>query len=148
MNTVETLCIPSNAEKVAMSTIFPGMVPYLKYPRIWSGIHNRFIVYIADQLQPLIRPRYLAAVEERVFVQGPEQRDIIPDARLKRHRTEANPAASAALLDVDTPVVMQVPALEIYESHVEILDRESQQRSAEDQAGADELIRTAQQAEG
>ncbi len=111
-----------------MSTIFPGMDPYLEDPRIWSGIHNRFIVYLADQLQPLIRPRYIAAVEERVFVQGTEQREIIPDAWLKRHRPEANPSASAALLDVDTPMVMQVPELEIHESYVEILDRESEQR--------------------
>lgn len=101
-----------------MSTLFPGMDPYLEDPRIWAGVHSRFIVYLADQLQPLIRPRYIAAVEERVFVQGPEQREIIPDTWLKRHRPEAPPAASAAVLDVDTPVVMQVPELEIHERFV------------------------------
>jgi hypothetical protein len=111
-----------------MAAIFPGMDPYLEDPRIWSGVHNRFIVYLADQLQPLIRPRYIAAVEERVFVQGPDTREIIPDAWLKRHRPEVNPASPAAVLDVDTPVVMQVPELEIHESYIEILDRESQQR--------------------
>jgi hypothetical protein len=111
---------------VVMSMIFPGMDPYLEDPRIWAGVHSRFIVYLADQLQPLIRPRYIAAVEERVFVQGPEQREIIPDTWLKRQRPEAPPAT--AVLDVDTPVVMQVPELEIHESYVEILDRESEQR--------------------
>jgi hypothetical protein len=111
-----------------MSMIFPGMDPYLEDPRIWPGVHSRFIVYLADQLQPLIRPRYIAAVEERVFVQGPDQREIIPDAWLKRHRPEENLAASTAVLDVDTPVVMQVPELEIHESYIEILDRESEQR--------------------
>ncbi len=112
-----------------MSILFPGMDPYLEDPRIWSGVHNRFIVYLADKLQPLIRPRYIAAVEERVFVQGTEQREIIPDAWLKRQRPEANPAeAAVAVLDVDMPVVMQVPELEIHESYVEILDRESEQR--------------------
>jgi hypothetical protein len=110
-----------------MAMIFPGMDPYLEDPRIWPGVHSRFIVYLADQLQPLIQPRYIAAVEERVFVQGPEQREIIPDAWLKRHRPEAKPAA-AAVLDVDTPLVMQVPELEIHESYVEILDRESELR--------------------
>ena len=74
-----------------MSTVFPGMDPYLEDPRIWAGVHSRFIVYLADQLQPLIRPRYIAAVEERVFVQGPEQREIIPDILLKRQRPEASP---------------------------------------------------------
>jgi hypothetical protein len=111
-----------------MSMIFPGMDPYLEDPRIWAGVHSRFIVYLADRLQPLIRPRYIAAVEERVFVQGPEQREIIPDAWLKRHRPEDRPATASAVLDVDTPVVMQVPELEIHESYVEILDRESEQR--------------------
>ncbi len=111
-----------------MSMIFPGMDPYLEDPRIWPGVHSRFIVYLADQLQPLIRPRYIVAVEERVFVQGTEQREIIPDTWLKRHRPEEKLAASAAVLDVDTPVVMQVPELEIHESYVEILDRESEQR--------------------
>jgi hypothetical protein len=111
-----------------MSMIFPGMDPYLEDPRIWPGVHSRIVVYLADQLQPLIRPRYIAAVEERVFVQGPQQREIIPDAWLKRHRPEEKLAASTAVLDVDTPVVMQVPELEIHESYVEILDRESEQR--------------------
>lgn len=111
-----------------MSTIFPGMDPYLEAPHIWAGVRSRFIVYLADQLQPLIRPRYIAAVEERVFVQGPEQREIIPDTWLKRQRPEATPPTPAAALDVDTPVVMQVPELEIHESYVEILDRESEQR--------------------
>ena len=32
------------------------------------------------------------------------------------------------MFDVDTPVVMQVPELEIHESYVEILNRESEQR--------------------
>jgi hypothetical protein len=111
-----------------MSTLFPGMDPYLEDPGIWAGVHSRFIVYLADQLQPLIRPRYLAAVQERVFVQGQGQREIIPDTGRKRHRPEAPPAAAAAVLDVDAPVVMQVPELEIHESYVEILDRESEQR--------------------
>jgi len=110
-----------------MFMIFPGTDPYLEAPRIWPGVHSRFIVYLADHLQPLIRPRYIAAVEERVFVQGPEQREIIPDTWLKRHRPEEKLAAATAVLDVDTPVVMQVPELEIHESYVQILDRESEQ---------------------
>lgn len=50
-----------------MAMIFPGMDPYLEAPHLWPGIHASLIVYIRDQLQPLIRPRYLAAIEERVF---------------------------------------------------------------------------------
>jgi hypothetical protein len=113
---------------VGMSTIFPGMDPYLEDPRVWLGVHNTLIVYLADHLRSLVRPRYIPAVEVRTFVQGLEAREIIPDASLKRHRPEAKPASPAAVLDVDTPVVMQVPELEIHESYIEILDRESNQR--------------------
>jgi hypothetical protein len=66
-----------------MAMIFPGMDPYLEAPPLWPGVHASMIVYIRDQLQPLIRPRYLAAIEERV------------------------------------------PAQEIHETYVELLDRQS-----------------------
>lgn len=56
-----------------MSMIFPGMDPYLETPRLWSGVHGRMTVYIADALTPRLRPRYVAAIEERVYVEGPDQ---------------------------------------------------------------------------
>src|SRR5205823_5222844 len=58
--------------------IFPGMDPYLEDPQLWPGVHSRLIVYTADRLQPALRPRYVAAVEERVYLQGPD-REVVPD---------------------------------------------------------------------
>ncbi len=108
-----------------MSMIFPGMDPYLEHPQIWPGVHSRLVVYFADQLQPLLRPRYVAAVEERVFVEGPD-RQIIPDVWLRRTgQPERGP--SVAVADADEPVLVQVPELEIHESYIEILDRHSGQ---------------------
>jgi hypothetical protein len=52
--------------------IFPGMDPYLEDPRIWSGVHSRMVVYLADHLQPQLRPRYIAAVEEQVYIEVPD----------------------------------------------------------------------------
>jgi len=49
-----------------MSMLFPGMDPYLEDPQIWSGVHTTLIVYIRNQLQPRLRPRYIAAIEVRV----------------------------------------------------------------------------------
>ena len=46
-----------------MAMIFPGMDPYLEASLIWPGFHHCLVVYIADQLQPLLHPRYIAAVE-------------------------------------------------------------------------------------
>ncbi len=52
-----------------MKTPFPGMDPYLEHPVLWEGVHARFIVALANQLQPRLDPRYVASVEERVFIE-------------------------------------------------------------------------------
>lgn len=69
-----------------MSMIFPGMDPYLEAPELWPGCHNSLIVYILDHLRPLLRPRYIAAIEERVFVEGLQRRELIPDGLPKQGR--------------------------------------------------------------
>ena len=53
-----------------MSMIFPGMDPYLEDPQVWPDVHASFIVYLREYLRPLLRPRYVIAVESRVFVEG------------------------------------------------------------------------------
>jgi len=50
----------------AMSMIFPGMDPYLEEPTYWVGVHDTLAVYIRDVLQPMLLPRYVASLEERV----------------------------------------------------------------------------------
>jgi hypothetical protein len=107
-----------------MAMVFPGMDPYLEDPLLWPGIHNSLIVYIRDQLQPQLRPRYIAAIEERVFVEGPD-RQIVPDVWIERARSSAGTAV--AVWPADEPVVVQVPELEMHESYLEILDRHSGQ---------------------
>jgi hypothetical protein len=105
--------------------IFPGMDPYLEDPLLWSGVHASLIVYIRNQLQPLLRPRYVAAIEERVFVEGP-QKERIPDVLIKRKRAANGPAV--AVLEADAPVIVKVPELEVHESFVTILDLYSKQK--------------------
>jgi hypothetical protein len=101
-----------------MSMIFPGMDPYLESPEL----HNSLIVYIRDALQPLLRPNYIAALEERVFVEGPPEREFIPDVLVKRRRDE--PHGTAAVIEADAPVEV-VSELEIHESYLTILDRQT-----------------------
>lgn len=50
-----------------MQNLFPGMNPYLEQPALWSQVHNRLIVSIADTLTAQIAPRYRASIEERVY---------------------------------------------------------------------------------
>ncbi len=114
-----------NTER-AVATIFPGMDPYLEDPQIWPGFHQRLIVYTADYLQVKLAPRYIAAVEERVFIEGPD-REIIPDVWLRQTRPVQEDQA-VALADEEGPIVVRVPGLEIHESFLTILDRHSGQR--------------------
>ncbi|BDA72288.1 hypothetical protein CAL7716_064540 [Calothrix sp. PCC 7716] len=50
-----------------MPSPFPGMNPYLEAADLWSGLHGRLIITIADILSLLLRPNYFVAVEERIY---------------------------------------------------------------------------------
>jgi hypothetical protein len=111
-----------------MPLIFPGMDPYLEHALVWPDVHARFIVYLSEYLLPLLRPRYVVAVESRVFVEGPGlEHPIIPDASIRRTRPEPLQRA-VAVLEADPMVEVQVPSLEIRETYLTIRDRRAQQR--------------------
>ena len=62
-----------------MPSPFPGMDPYLEHPALWPGLHSRLIVGLADDLGPILRPRYYVEVEERVYLLTPESpRKAVP----------------------------------------------------------------------
>lgn len=124
-----------------MAMIFPGMDPYLENPLLWPGFHNRLVVYIADSLQPLLSPRYIAAVEDRVFLEE-TPRAIIPDVWV-RERSEFTPQggnAGVAVLEAtaiatdesqpeaDEELLISLSDPDEHESYIEILDRQSEQR--------------------
>jgi hypothetical protein len=104
-----------------MAMIFPGMDPHLEDPDLWPGVHSRLVVYIGDQLQPLIRPRYIAAVEERVYLEGPG-REVILDVSVS-HQPRSREGIAVAAAPLDGPEVLVIPNLEVHESYIEILDR-------------------------
>jgi hypothetical protein len=108
-----------------MNFPFPGMDPYLEHHTLWPGVHNRLIVALANQIQPRLLPRYLASIEQRVFVEQPP-REVIPDIHIRRQPTVAPPVAPSA--DLDTPVVLTVDDVEVQESYIQILDRYAQMR--------------------
>jgi hypothetical protein len=109
-----------------MNLPFPGMDPYLEHPTLWPGVHNRLIVACANQLQPRLLPRYLASLEERVFVEGPE-RDIIPDVQV-RQRLPAGGIDLAPSPTADMPVVLAIQEVEVHEAYIQILDRYAQMK--------------------
>jgi hypothetical protein len=109
-----------------MSTIFPGMDPYLEEPLGWPSLHSRFVVYLADELQSRLQPRYVASVEQRVYLEGPD-RQVIPEVWLKQDRPAAVPTA-LAVADADAPLRVDVQPLEVRETYVAVLDLRTRQR--------------------
>ena len=112
-----------------MNMIFPGMDPYLEDPEFWHGFHQRFIVYLSDLLQPKLSPRYIAAVEERVYVEGPN-RQIEPDLSIRwrspRPEVEDEAGGVAVLVEeADDPMVVVAHEIEVRESYIAILDRKN-----------------------
>ena len=102
-----------------MNNPFPGMDPYLEHPVLWEGVHARFIVGIANQLQPKLDPRYITSIEERVFIEGPQRR--VPDVWIQKS-PGADLAPMLSEAGSDTAVIVEVEDLEIHETRVEILD--------------------------
>lgn len=98
---------------------FPGMDPYLEDPRLWTGVHASMIVYVRNFLQPQLRPRYVAAIEERVYLEGTGQQRV-PDVWVQKRKKGQS---SVAVLEADTPVVVKVSDLEVHETYLTILDR-------------------------
>lgn len=126
----------SFAVRTAMPLIFPGMDPYLENPAIFPGIHKPMVVYLADRLAARIRPRYVASVCERVYmessVSGSNQYAIIPDAWVRRSSSarfdDDGGGLAVATAVSDEPVLVEELDLEIHQPYVEILDRESNMR--------------------
>jgi hypothetical protein len=102
-----------------MNFPFPGMDPYLEHPVLWESVHHRLIITLANQLQPRLDPRYVASIEERVFIEGPQRR--IPDIWIQKKR-DARGALGIAEPEEDTGVLLEVEELEIHQTRIEILD--------------------------
>jgi hypothetical protein len=102
-----------------MNCPFPGMDPYLEHPVLWESVHARLMVALANQLQPKLDPRYVASIEERVFIEGPQRR--VPDVWIQKVG-DAEVITPLADPESDTAVIVEVEDLEIRESRVEILD--------------------------
>jgi hypothetical protein len=55
-----------------MGTPFPGMDPYQETPALWPDVHNSLVAAMRNSLGPLLRPRYVGCLEERVEVPVPD----------------------------------------------------------------------------
>jgi len=105
---------------------FPGMDPYLENPVLWTGLHTRLIVAIANQLQPLIRLRYIASIEQRVYM-GNSAEQCSPHFWIQERRGNAG-IVGPTEVGLATPVVLEAEEVETHEKFIEILDRDKGMR--------------------
>jgi len=48
---------------------FPGMDPYLEAPDLWPDVHTRLMNIFAEQLTPLLAPRYVAELGTQIVIE-------------------------------------------------------------------------------
>ncbi|HZV07182.1 MAG TPA: DUF4058 family protein [Gemmataceae bacterium] len=115
-----------------MPSPFPGMDPYLEDPELWPDVHHELISQIRSALNPVLRPRYVARVELRIYVSSEDDpaRDAwrVPDARIERtkKRKGSKTTKRAEALAIAEP--LNIPFLvedEIQEAYLEIRHIES-----------------------
>lgn len=105
----------------------PGMDPYLEDPAHWPNVHARLIATIQTALNRVVRPKYLAVIEERVYVSDepedlPRRRAVrVPDVTVRTDAATLRPTDPVAV--IDRPVVMRtILRISRRERRVVILD--------------------------
>lgn len=100
------------------------MDPYLEDPELWSAVHSRLIVAIADNLVDHLSEKYRVEVEKRVYFSSDEESLLvgIPDVSVAAKKSNSPSASSATLLALPIqPEQVKVPiAEEVQERYLEI----------------------------
>src|SRR4051812_46073706 len=118
-------------EEGAMPSPFPGMDPYLEAPSLWADVHHEMISVAREMLNERLRPKYVARIEERVYLadeDDPDRKRIIPDLGIATRPGRENQALAAgtAMLDVADPIRVRTKlGEEAREARIELVDADS-----------------------
>lgn len=115
-----------------MPSPFPGMNPYLEHPDFWSGIHHLLISELLKLLAPQLRPKYIVAVEVRIYETSGEDSLLvgIPDVAVQRPLTVTNPTTTNVTVAAPPtqPVTVTIPMPEtVKQGYLEILEVETKE---------------------
>jgi hypothetical protein len=114
-----------------MPSPFPGMDPYLENPHTWPNLHLNLISSIQAALNRTIQPKYVAIVEERVYVSNeddPGRTIIVPDVRVLETESKSprkGDDGGAALVVAEPIIAVTLLDEEIHESRLSITDAET-----------------------
>src|SRR5262245_40900974 len=106
------------------------MDPYLEDPELWGDVHHELIGQIRAALNPKLRPKYLARVELRVYVEDeddPARQLRIPDVRVEtaKKRPNGHTVDTKSIREVPEPIVLEMPIEEFEEAYLTIKHRET-----------------------
>ncbi len=108
-----------------MPSPFPGMDPYIERPGIWPDFHDCLIATIRGMLQPLLRPRFAAVTQDRLYLVESD-RAVYPDvAIVETPQPNRRDSGGAAVLEVDAPAIFELDEEEIREPFIEIVEPSS-----------------------
>lgn len=100
------------------------MNPYLENPELWSEVHSRLIVAIADDLSDHLSEKYRVAIEKRTYFSGGDDSLLvgIPDVSVVGKQPEQSQlSATATLTPPVEPITVTLPmAEEVQERYLEI----------------------------
>lgn len=106
-----------------MRSPFPGMDPYLEVLELWSEVHSRLIVAIADNLGEQLSDAYRVAIEKRTYFSESDESLMvgIPNVSVVTQHTQ--PVRDAAPATAVMPRTVTIPmAEEVQERYLEIRD--------------------------
>jgi len=105
-----------------MQCPFPGMDPYIERPAIWADFHDRLIAAISAALQPMLRPKYAALVQDRLYVLE-SNRPIRPDVSVVESPLPYAPSTATALMtELDQPMIFELGDEDIREPYIQIIE--------------------------
>ena len=100
---------------------FPGMDPFIERPAIWPDFHDRLIPILSTSLIPMLRPKYSALVQDRLYV-VPSRRNIYPYVSVVETGSRRGKPAPVAVLELDKPTVFEHLPEEIRQPFIEIIE--------------------------
>jgi hypothetical protein len=108
-----------------MPSPFPGMDPYLEHPWLWPDVHAGLIIACQELLNRHLRPKYVARVEERVYVEAEDdparKTFFVPDLRVAKQPRPAKATRKPAAPKIAESVVVTFePELELRETRIEV----------------------------
>ncbi|MFO0850218.1 MAG: DUF4058 family protein [Gemmataceae bacterium] len=94
-----------------MPSPFPGMNPYLEHPAVWTGFHDRCLVYAAEILNAQTLPHFVVELGEHVFVTDPEAGASGPayHADLSAADPRTGPAVGPSVGTLAAPATVTLP---------------------------------------